>query len=80
MMSITVMSAMPRGANGNIVAASSYAVGIAAETADAATLQKFLQPFLAKPPGGVWTNAYFGPWPLVRFPSGGRFSDVACFR
>lgn len=80
MMYLTLFSAA-LSVGGGIVAAASYgAVGIAATTTGAAIVQNILQLFLAKRFVGVWTHAYFGPRPLLRFLRRGDSSDAAAPR
>jgi O-antigen/teichoic acid export membrane protein len=80
MMYITVVSGV-LSVGGGILAAASYgALGIAATTAGAAILQNLLQLFLAKRYVGVWTHAYFGPRPLMRFLKKEPSSDVTASR
>jgi O-antigen/teichoic acid export membrane protein len=75
MMYITVISAGLSVGSGILAAASYGPVGIAATTTAAAILQNLLQLFLAKRYVGVWTHAYFGPRPLLRFLRKESFVD-----
>lgn len=77
MMYITVTSAVLSVGGGIVAAASFGAVGIAATTAGGAILQNLLQLVMAKRYVDVWTHAYFGPRPLVRFLRRGPSSEVA---